>query len=65
MKIDYQELGPEEIQQSLREFEERFAMTSDVFARKYLAGELPEDEDHVLWIGLWRMYSAAKKRMPA
>jgi hypothetical protein len=57
MKAKITRLGEHEIRAKMREFEQKYAMTSEDFFGKYCSGELGDSRDFVNWAGLCRMFA--------
>lgn len=49
----------------LQTYEARYDMPSDVFYRRFRAGELGDDMDFVEWSVFWDMHQAAARRLDA
>lgn len=47
--------GVQRTRDKLRQFEQRFDFTSEVFERRFSAGELPETLDFIEWAGEIKM----------
>ena len=51
-----QRLSFEDLSERLREFERRYGYSTIEFYRRYHAGELGDDDDMMLWAGLYHLY---------
>ncbi len=46
----------EQLSERLREFETRFGFSTIEFYRRYQEGELGDDDEYMLWAGLYHLY---------
>ena len=51
-----QRLTFDELSECLREYERRYGYSTIEFYRRYLDGELGDDDDLMLWAGLYHLY---------
>jgi hypothetical protein len=63
-------MTPADIERELRHFEEKYGLPSAKFCEQFNSGELPEQDDYVLWAALCDMaYRAglakARRKLPA
>lgn len=59
---EYQ-LRRQRYEQTLREFEERYGMPSEVFYQRFEAGELGDSMDFFEWAGLFELYQDLLSRI--
>lgn len=50
------ESGLKKTEVFLREFEERYNLSSEVFFKQYLAGEMDDRNDFIDWAGEYQIY---------
>lgn len=50
-KVDFYELT-----RMLQEFEDKYGYSTIEFYRRYISGELGDDEEMMLWAGLYHLY---------
>lgn len=48
---------------NLREFEEKYGMTSEEFYREFQSGHLGDAEDFIIWAGLYEMYEENRSKL--
>ena len=53
----------ERLRARLQTYEQSYNMRSEVFYRRFRAGELGDDMDFVEWSSFWDMYQAAERRL--
>ncbi len=46
----------EQLSERLREYETRFGFSTIEFYRRYQEGELGDDDEYMLWAGLYHLY---------
>ena len=51
------------IQVDLRNFEKKYNLSSDEFSQKFETGKLGDDEDYIIWAGLYEMLTKNVKRL--
>jgi hypothetical protein len=51
------------IQIDLNKFEDKYNLSSDAFYKKFQAGELGDDEDYMLWAGIYEMFIENQNRL--
>jgi hypothetical protein len=51
-----QPISFEELSERLQEYERRYGYSTIEFYRRYQAGELGDDDDLMLWAGLYHLY---------
>ena len=49
-------LSFEELSQRLREYEDRYGYSTVTFYERFMAGELGDDDDLLMWAGLYHLY---------
>ncbi len=50
------QIGMDELTQRLREFERKYALSTIEFFSRYAAGELGDDDDLMMWAGIYHLY---------
>jgi len=65
--IDYQiselKLGLHNIEKDLKEFEQKYEMTSKSFYSKFEIGEIDDQEDFMIWAGIYEMFLRDKQKI--
>ena len=65
--IDYQikelQKGIVNLSLDLKEFEDKYSMSSEEFYHKFEQGISGDDEDFILWSGLYEMYNENKQKL--
>jgi len=56
MKHKVQRLTFEELSQRLREYEQKYGYSTIEFYRRYQNGELGDDDDLMMWSGIYHLY---------
>lgn len=56
MKFKSKRLTFEELSERLREYEHKYGYSTIEFYRRFQSGELGDDEDIMLWSGLYHLY---------
>jgi hypothetical protein len=56
MKLVPKRLTFEELSERLREFERKYGYSTIEFFRRFQSGELGDDEDMMIWSGLYHLY---------
>ena len=56
MKLKPQQLRFEELSDRLREYERRYGYSTIEFYRRFENGELGDDDDLLMWAGLYHLY---------
>ncbi len=51
-----QKLTFEQLSERLREYETRYGFSTIAFYRRYQDGELGDDDEYMLWAGLYHLY---------
>ena len=51
------------IQIDLKNFEEKYNMSTEIFYQKFESGELGDDENYMIWAGIYEMLLQNKKRL--
>jgi len=51
------------IQIDLKNFEKKYEMTSKDFYQKFKSGEFGDDEDFIIWAGIYEMLGQNQKRL--
>jgi len=51
------------IQLDLKNFEKKYQMSSKDFYQKFKAGEFGDDEDFIIWAGIYEMLGQNQKRL--
>ena len=51
-----QKMTFEQLSERLREYETRYGFSTIEFYRRYQEGELGDDDDIMLWVGLYHLY---------
>ena len=51
-----QKMTFEQLSERLREYETRYGFSTIEFYRRYQEGELGDDDDTMLWVGLYHLY---------
>ena len=54
--FEVQRLGFTELSDRLREYEQRYGYSTIEFFRRFQAGELGDDDDLMMWSGLYHLY---------
>lgn len=49
-------LSFEELSQRLQEYEDRYGYSTVAFYERFVAGELGDDDDLLMWAGLYHLY---------
>ena len=50
------------IQLDLKSFEKKYGLSSKNFYQKFKSGEFSDDEDYIIWAGIYEMLNQNKKR---
>ncbi len=65
--IDYQinelKLGIYNIEKDLRKFEKIYSMNTIAFYEKFEKGEIGDDQDFMIWSGIYEMYMRDKQKL--
>jgi len=56
MKHKVQRLTFEELSQRLREYEQKYGYSTIEFYRRFQNGELGDDDDLMMWSGIYHLY---------
>ncbi len=56
MKSKIQRLTFEELSQRLREYEQKYGYSTIEFYRRFQNGELGDDDDLMMWSGIYHLY---------
>ncbi len=51
------------IEIDLRELEQKYSLSSEEFYRKFTNGELGDEEEYILWSGIYEMQLENKKKL--
>ena len=51
------------IQLDLKSFEKKYGLSSKDFYQKFQAGEFGDDEDYIIWAGIYEMLDQNQKRL--
>ena len=51
------------MQHELLSFEQKYSESSDIFYRKFEAGEIPDEKDFILWSGVYEMQLLCKQKL--
>jgi predicted mannosyl-3-phosphoglycerate phosphatase (HAD superfamily) len=51
------------IEIDLKELEQKHCLSSEEFYRKFTNGDLGDEEEYILWSGIYEMQSANKKKL--
>jgi hypothetical protein len=51
-----QKMTFEQLSERLREYETRFGFSTIEFYRRYQEGELNDDDEYMMWAGLYHLY---------
>ncbi|MGR3178977.1 MAG: hypothetical protein ACUZ8E_13065 [Candidatus Anammoxibacter sp.] len=51
------------MQIDLRQYENKYNLSSEGFSKKFESGELGDDEDYIIWAGIYEMFKNNKKRL--
>ena len=65
--IDFQlnelKRGIVNIEQDLKQYENKYSITSDDFYKKFTNGKYGDDKDYMIWAGIYEMYVRDKKKL--
>jgi len=65
--IDYQireiKLGLYNIEKDLKEFEKKHKIKTEVFYKNFEKGKIGDDDDYMIWAGIYEMYLRDTKRL--
>lgn len=56
MEFKYSRLSFEELSERLHEYESKYGYSTIEFYRRYQSGELGDDDDLMMWSGLYHLY---------
>jgi hypothetical protein len=56
MKFESRRLTFEELSERLREYERKYGYSTIDFYRRFQSGELGDDDDLMMWSGLYHLY---------
>ena len=56
MKFKFRRLTFEELSERLREYERKYGYSTIEFYRRFQSGELGDDDDLMMWNGLYHLY---------
>jgi len=51
------------IQLDLKSFEKKYGLRSKDFYQKFKSGEFGDDEDYIIWVGIYEMLGQNQKRL--
>jgi hypothetical protein len=65
--IDYQinelKKGIFNIEKDLKYFEEKYNLSSKLFYKKFSNGEIGDEDDYIIWGGIYEMYLSDKQKL--
>lgn len=47
----------------MKKFEQKYRLSTEEFYRKFKSGELGDDEDFILWSGIYEMQQESNRRL--
>jgi hypothetical protein len=56
MEFKFKRLSFEELSEKLREYERKYGYSTIEFYRRFQSGELGDDDDLMMWSGLYHLY---------
>ena len=51
------------IEKDLKKYEEKYSLGSELFHEKFKNGEIGDEDDYMLWAGIYEMYLSDKQKL--